>query len=136
MKTDDLRDVLVVDDNDQLRHAMVEYLRRLDLEVDAAINGREALERLSRATYALMLLDYQMPEVDGLTVIEELRQRATRPIVLVMTGFSDISLLPIDGDVVQAILRKPFDVAELGTIIKSCVAMSRGHLDIVVTEAE
>ena len=133
MARDNLSDVLVVDDSDELRYAIIEYLRHLDLHVDGAINGREALDYLSRRSYALMLLDYQMPELDGLSVVEELKQRQTRPIVLMMTGMPDLGALPIDGNVVQAILRKPFDVSDIGAIVKMCVAMSREHTDITTT---
>ncbi|HEX2832523.1 MAG TPA: response regulator [Thermoanaerobaculia bacterium] len=129
------RDVLVVDDNEELRVAIVEFLRHVDLTVDAAADGREALEYLARTDYALMLLDYEMPEVNGLAVIAQLKQQPTRPIVLMMTGLDTGNRLPIDGDVVQAILQKPFDVADIAAIIRLCVGLTRPPTVGVATES-
>ena len=67
--------VLLVDDNrvnQQLGRAM---LTRLGLAHDVAENGRIALERLAEKSYALVLMDMEMPEMDGLTATRLLRQQ-------------------------------------------------------------
>jgi DNA-binding response OmpR family regulator len=125
----DIRDVLVVDDNDSLREGVAEILRQEGLQVDTAGDGREALERLECAAYAVMLLDYQMPRMNGIEVAKELPRFSSRPLVLVMTGYDDIDTVPIDGSIVQAILRKPFELAEVTPIIRACVTGLRGHME-------
>ncbi|NTV95005.1 MAG: response regulator, partial [Thiobacillus sp.] len=67
--------VLLVDDNrvnQQLAGAM---LRRLGVEHDFADNGREALERLAGTDYALVLMDMEMPEMDGIAATRAIRAR-------------------------------------------------------------
>ena len=125
----DRRDVLVVDDNDGLRESVAEFLRHQGLQVDTASDGCEALERLASVDYAVLLLDYQMPRMNGIAVVNELRQFASRPLTLVMTGHEDISTLPIDGTIVQAILRKPFELTELAPVIHDCVAEIRNQIE-------
>ena len=67
--------ILLVDDNrvnQQLGSAM---LRRLGLEFDVAGNGLEALRSIEGGDYALVLMDMEMPEMDGLTATREIRRR-------------------------------------------------------------
>jgi len=125
----DIRDVLVVDDNDSLREGVAEFLRQEGLQVDTACDGCEALERLERAVYAVLLLDYQMPRMNGVEVANELQRFASRPLVLVMTGYDDVDRLPLDGSIVQAILKKPFELAEVAPIIHACVAELRSGVE-------
>ena len=127
MNASSSRDVLVVDDNDGVREGIAEFLRHFGLDVATASNGREALDRLAESPYAVMLLDYEMPELNGLAVVDELRRHPTRPVVLMMTGVEAIDVLPIDGAIVQAVLRKPFELVRVAGIIRTCVNAARGH---------
>jgi PAS domain S-box-containing protein len=65
--------VLVVDDNEINREVAVELLRGAGLRVDTADNGREALEMLKAAGYELVLMDMQMPVMDGVTATGAIR---------------------------------------------------------------
>ena len=66
--------VLLVDDNTQFTDMMKGYLGAQDRfsEVDTAADGREALDKLKEKRYDVMTLDLIMPNVDGLSVLEEL----------------------------------------------------------------
>ncbi|MEO6594663.1 MAG: response regulator, partial [Planctomycetota bacterium] len=70
--------VLVVDDAPDNQRLLQAILKRLGLTVELADNGRMAIERVSesdRQPFDLVLMDLQMPEVDGITAIRELRAR-------------------------------------------------------------
>jgi signal transduction histidine kinase/DNA-binding response OmpR family regulator/HPt (histidine-containing phosphotransfer) domain-containing protein len=69
------RRVLVVEDNPINQEVMTEMLRELGYAVDIAENGRRALEVLERRTYPLILMDCQMPVLDGYQATTEIRQR-------------------------------------------------------------
>jgi len=67
--------VLVVDDDEVSRLAAVGLLRSLGFAVDAAADGREAVEVSARWPYVAIFMDCEMPEVDGYTATRQLRAR-------------------------------------------------------------
>lgn len=104
------RRILVVDDDDAIRALLFTVLKRRGFAVDAARDGKEALERLARCRYVLMLLDLMMPRMSGWEVLQELArcEPERRPIVLVLTAGSEPR--DLDSTIVSGTLRKPFDV--------------------------
>ncbi|MGV3627198.1 MAG: response regulator [Betaproteobacteria bacterium] len=67
--------VLVADDNDINRKLAVKVLARLGVNADVAANGLEVLTALERQQYDVVLMDMQMPEMDGLDSTREIRRR-------------------------------------------------------------
>jgi len=108
--------ILAVDDNlvglTVLRHA----LQRSGMQVDCAANGMEALEAASRRPYDLVLMDLQMPEMDGLTAAVELRKIAgyeNVPILALTANFSDEVREQCRAHGMQAFLSKPVEATQL-----------------------
>lgn len=104
--------VLVVDDDDLVREVVTAVLRGTGHEVESARNGAEALDRVAgRQGFHLILLDVQMPVLDGWSTIRELRERGCRTPVVMMSGHA------VESDVLrcgaEALLAKPFDHARL-----------------------
>jgi CheY-like chemotaxis protein/HPt (histidine-containing phosphotransfer) domain-containing protein len=66
--------VLVADDNPVNRKLTVRYLQRLGYTVDEAADGREAVEAVKSARYAAVLMDCEMPEMDGYQATSEIRR--------------------------------------------------------------
>ena len=76
--------VLLVEDNDLNQEVATELLRSAGLVVDVADNGQIAVDKVQRARYDIVLMDMQMPVMDGVTatrIIREIPQLATLPIV-------------------------------------------------------
>ncbi|HEU4405022.1 MAG TPA: sigma-54 dependent transcriptional regulator [Polyangiaceae bacterium] len=110
--------VLVVDDEPGVRWALEGLLRDLGHEVETALDGVAALERLRRGGLDLCLLDMGLPGLDGMGVLRGLGQlggdQADRPLVIVVSGRDDM------GSTVEAVrlgaydyLLKPFDLDRL-----------------------
>jgi CheY-like chemotaxis protein len=118
----DQKRILVVDDDTAIRTLLLTVLRRRGLTVDTAKNGAEALERLRRYSYALLLLDLMMPVMSGWEVLEHLRQRepSARPAVVVLTAGTEPR--GASPDLVIGSIRKPFDIELLYDTVIGCLA--------------
>ena len=121
--TDKYPRVLVADDDQSIRQLLCTIVRREQLAVDCVADGQEAIEHLREHEYSVILLDLMMPRVDGFAVIEFLRQHppTLKPVVLVITAYADQRFKKVDPNVVAGVIRKPFEIAELGNIVRLCV---------------
>ena len=87
--TDDKACILVVDDDNAVRSSIAEILRRQNYLVIEASSGENALPHLLEDPVDVVLLDVRMPGMDGLTVLEKLKQIAPDVIVIMMTAYAD-----------------------------------------------
>ncbi|MFI5314754.1 MAG: response regulator [Myxococcota bacterium] len=83
----DGRRILVVDDDTAVRESIAEILRSEGASVDEVANGREAIERLRRERFELVLSDVVMPEMDGYELFQAARREAPDTPVVLMTAF-------------------------------------------------
>jgi signal transduction histidine kinase/CheY-like chemotaxis protein len=113
--------ILVVDDDADVRTVAVLALESLGYAVSVAASGRAALEMLERgAMVDLMLIDYAMPELNGIATLRLVQaKRATLPVVM-MTGYADTAALEKEAGWYD-ILRKPFNLAELAAKVDSAL---------------
>jgi two-component system nitrogen regulation response regulator NtrX len=84
------RRVLVVDDEQGIRVSLGQILRDEGFEVEAVASGEEALERLGRESFDLLLLDVWLPGKDGLQVLEEIRATHPDPAVVMISGHASV----------------------------------------------
>ena len=115
--------VLVADDDPSIRQLVCTIVKREGFEVDCASDGLEAVAFLERHEYAVILVDLMMPRLDGFGVIEWLKSHppSTKPVILVITAYADQKFKEVDPELVAGVLRKPFEVADLGTLVRLCV---------------
>ena len=78
--------ILVVDDNRTNLQVARLLLRRLDLHVETALSGREALDVVTRTPPAVVLLDLQMPEMDGFETAREILRESPNAYIIAMTA--------------------------------------------------
>lgn len=114
--------VLIVEDNAQLRYAMVLQLHALGIKADSAANGMESLRRIHDAEYKLILMDVQMPIMNGLEAtaairsFEDSEERRPVPIVAVTGGGSTKEKCLQAG--MNGYYQKPMLLDELRTLIQ------------------
>lgn len=115
--------VLVADDDQSIRQLVCTIIRREGLEVDCVADGVEAIEKLEQNEYAVILLDLMMPRLDGFGVVEYMKENppAHKPVILVISAYADQKFKQVDPNVVAGVLRKPFEVADLGSLVRLCV---------------
>nr|WP_294796323.1 response regulator [uncultured Mucilaginibacter sp.] len=79
--------LLVAEDNPMNQHVIVHILQKLGYQPDLAANGQEALEAACRKDYDLILMDMQMPVVDGLQATKLIRQTVVKqPVIIALTA--------------------------------------------------
>lgn len=131
---DDLR-VLLVEDNEVNRLVALANLERLGCEVVSAENGQEALEKISNERFDVVLMDCQMPVMDGFEATRRLRDLEQQSEeqhlpVIAMTAFvtpNEIQRCLDSG--MDAHLGKPFELDQLKAILLAYAPQSRSFVD-------
>jgi DNA-binding NtrC family response regulator len=82
--------VLVVDDEEIVRLSVLRVLAGTGCEVEAVVNGAEALREMERRPYDVVLLDLRMPGMDGMSVLKTIKQKWPDSEVVVITGYPTI----------------------------------------------
>ncbi len=111
------RPVLVVDDDEATRAAERAVLSDDGFRVIEARDGEEAMRAIRSDPPALVILDIQMPGVDGPSFARELRMGLRRVPLVILTGADDPKH-EADRCNAEAYLRKPFDAPELLRIVR------------------
>ena len=129
--------VMLVEDDDALRGAVGRALRLEGYEVDEASGGAEALARLASLRAGLVVLDVLMPEMDGLTVCQRLRERGDRTPVLLLTA-RDLVADRVQGLNAGAddYLTKPFALDELLARVRALIRRSYPDHEAAVAVAD
>ena len=118
-----LPSILIVEDDPLIRKLLSLRFAREPLQVDTTNDGLSALERLQAAPYVVMLLDLMMARMSGFQVIEALERFERRPLVFVMTAYDESVTRTLDGRIVHAVWKKPFDLELLVGVVRECAAL-------------
>lgn len=111
------RPILLVDDDVAILDAERQVLVDHGFRVVQARDGREALRAIDAEPPAMIVLDVQMPGIDGPTFARELRTRLRRVPLVILTAVADPKR-EADRCNAEAYLRKPFDADELVRLVR------------------
>jgi len=111
------RPILVVDDDTAIRDSTSQILTDSGFRVVEARDGAEALRAIDVEQPALIVLDVQMPGIDGPAFARELQTRLRRVPLVILTGVPDPKR-EADRCNAEAFLRKPFDADELVRLVR------------------
>ncbi|UCF63398.1 MAG: sigma-54-dependent Fis family transcriptional regulator [bacterium] len=82
--------VMVVDDEENIREVLSNYLESMNYEVDAAEDGQEALNKYQKGDFDLIISDLLMPNIDGLELLKRIREIDKDVLFLMITGYPSI----------------------------------------------
>ena len=119
--------VLIIEDEEGVRTALAKRLRTTDCLAEAVATGEEGLKRLGERPADLVLLDYRLPDTDGLELLERIRLRWPDTLVIMMTAYTNVDVA------IQAMrlgahdyVSKPFSLDEMMVVVDK--ALETKHL--------
>jgi DNA-binding response OmpR family regulator len=127
-----MRRALVVEDDPDIVELILHYLRAEGFEVEALADGREALERLREGGHDVVILDLQLPSLDGLALCAELRRdKRTRALpVIMLTARGDEADRVVGLEVgADDYVVKPFSPKELVARVRALMRRLERHED-------
>ena len=120
--------LLVVEDDRTLREGIGEYLAEFGYTVIEAKEGREAISKFNH-DINLIILDIQIPFVNGLDVLKEIRRKSKVP-VLILTAFSDEEYkIEAFTNLADGYIEKPFSLPVLKARIDSLIKKNFGQIE-------
>ena len=105
--------ILVVDDEVQITRVLRAALQSNGYEVSVAMNGVEAIARYLEQTPDLVITDLSMPEMSGVELTREIRQRASTPIIVVSVRNQETAKIQALDEGADDYITKPFGIQEL-----------------------
>ena len=118
-------DILVVEDYADNRDLILFMLNTLGYQADSVNNGQQALDRLTRQEYKIILMDCQMPEMDGYQATKKIRQREGEEHHTIIIGLTAHAM---EGDRQKCLnagmdeyITKPVDIHQLTSVLQKCL---------------
>lgn len=119
--------VLIIDADMQSRTVLGRALRAAMMVTEAAVSGEDGIERIAQAEYDLVLLDIDLPGIDGFHVIQTVRQRGSRvPMVVVSSHSEDYEQLYALDLGADDYVTRPFNPVVLAAKVRALIRRSRG----------
>jgi two-component system nitrogen regulation response regulator NtrX len=111
--------ILIVDDDENIRKTMKAILEEENYSVDLATNGKEAIQMTNEKMYNLALLDIRLPDIEGVELLQLMKEYVPRTRKIMVTGYPTIqnAVMAINKNA-DAYLLKPVDIEKLLQIVK------------------
>jgi DNA-binding response OmpR family regulator len=116
-----LKRILIIEDDPYISELQKDYFRLHDFEVDLCHDGKQGLSQALSSTYNLIILDLQLPGVDGFEICKQIRGQLDVPILIVSAKKEEIDKIRGFGLGADDFVTKPFSPNEL-------VARAKAHL--------
>lgn len=115
--------ILVIDDEELIRELMVEIIHSLGFEVETAVNGIDGLEKLTvKPDYDLIVLDMNMPGMDGRTSYHEIRKKLPVIKIILCSGLDKVETeRSFSPDPNLLFVQKPYSLAIISSTIREAL---------------
>jgi NtrC-family two-component system response regulator AlgB len=118
--------VLIVDDEKNIRSHLATYVRGLGHRAETATDGAEALAALERSRFDVIFSDVRMPGMDGVELLREVRRRQPGAICVLMTAYATVhGAVEAMREGAYDYLIKPFELDEVGLLLERVLEVGR-----------
>ncbi|MGB2698046.1 MAG: response regulator [Candidatus Zixiibacteriota bacterium] len=114
--------ILIVDDEEIMRSFLLDVFMDEGYDLDSAANGEEALEKISRNQYQLIITDIRMPGVDGTEVLKKAKELNPKTEVIIITGYASPQIKQECQKLGAAYyIAKPFQINQIRALVNKLV---------------
>jgi two-component system response regulator HydG len=117
--------VLVVEDEKLLNWSLASSLSKWGFEVQPVFTGNDALKQIEKSGFDIVLLDYRLPDLDGLAIAKLVRKRQPEAVIFLLTAFQ-LNELPVDAGLIDSYFNKPLDLQQLHRALKEIPRLRGG----------
>mgnify|MGYP006287997553 CR=1 FL=1 len=122
--------IMIVDDEMIVRQSLLTWFKKYGHEVDTAASGMEALEKLEQKPFQVMFVDIKMPGMDGLELLEKVKQDYPDIMVVIITAYGSIeSAVKAMRTGASDYLLKPFKPDQLSLVMERIICQQKITLD-------
>jgi DNA-binding response OmpR family regulator len=108
---------LVVEDDKLLNWSLTSSLSKWGFGVQTVFTGSEALSQIEKSGFDVILLDYRLPDLDGLEIAKLIRERQPNAVIFLLTAFQ-LNELPLNSGLIDSYFNKPLDLQQLHLALK------------------
>jgi DNA-binding response OmpR family regulator len=112
--------VLVVEDDRLTNWSLVSSLSNWGFEVQSVFNGKDAIREIQKTRFDIALLDYQLPDLDGLSIARVIRETQSHAAILLITGYQ-LNELPENSNLFDIYFSKPLNMKQLHSALQDIV---------------
>jgi DNA-binding response OmpR family regulator len=118
--------VLIVDDDKSVLRTFSRILQKSGFETSCSETGKEAIEQLNKQTFAVVLVDYRLPDMDGTDLLLRMHDKLRNAVKLMITGLPSLDLGSKALDLgIDAYIVKPVKPAELLDLINEKISQKK-----------
>jgi DNA-binding NtrC family response regulator len=130
--TGSLGSVLIIDDEAAIRESLQTLLELEGYEVETASDGEEGLARLADRPYDLVLLDFAMPERNGIEILQDIRERDSELAVIMITAYGTVeNAVNSMQSGATNFIQKPWDNEKLLADVGAAVGRRRAEAEVI-----
>ena len=120
----------MVDDERDICRIISSILKEEGYRINKAYTGGQAIKKIKEKDYNLMILDYKLPDINGIRVVEEVRlTNPTLKVIMISAYGNPLTKSMAKNLVVYRFLEKPFDLNRLVKVVKGALAKNQGEVD-------
>ncbi|MBC8284581.1 MAG: sigma-54-dependent Fis family transcriptional regulator [Nitrospinae bacterium] len=111
--------ILIVDDDEGIRFFLAEALKKEGYSYQSVETGEQALKEIEKDSFDLVLLDYNLPQMNGMETFSRIKEKAPNQVVILVTAFGnkDLAIEAMEQGVFDY-FNKPLDISELRVVIR------------------